>query len=70
MKNRIKIVVKVSGGSRISQMGGGQKPIVWPNFPRKLHENERNRTQRPVHVLDAPPPLDTPQKVDQQMHVF
>ena len=25
--------------------GWGCQPIIWPNFPRKLHENERNWTQ-------------------------
>ena len=40
-------IVDISGGSRISQTGGanplnlGQKPIMWQDIYRKLHENER-----------------------------
>ena len=38
------------GGSRISQRGipwiWAKKPIIWQNFYRKLHENERNWTGR------------------------
>ena len=40
-----------SGRSRTVRREGaptpklGQKPIIWQDFCRKLHENERNRTQ-------------------------
>ena len=33
-----------SSGSKISKTGGanpkGAQPIIWPNFPEKMHENE------------------------------
>ena len=50
-----------SGQSRISQTGGrqlpwwGRQPITWPNFYRKLHENERIWTERGTCI-----PLDPP----------
>ena len=33
----------------------GRQPIIWPNFHRKLHENERIWTQRERHASLAPP---------------
>ena len=36
------------------QPQGGRQPIIWPNFSQKLHENERNRTER-GHTSLAPP---------------
>ena len=43
-------------GGRQSQRWGSQ-PIIWPNVARKLHENERNWTQRGrEHASLAPPP--------------
>ena len=43
-------VVQSSGGSRISQTETptprwGRHTIIWPNFPRKWHKNERNWTE-------------------------
>ena len=37
--------------------GGRNLLFIFPNFSQKLHENERNRTQRGNESL-APPPLD------------
>ena len=50
-------VIINSGGSRIPRRGGGhslslvQKPIIWQDFCRKLHENKRNLSE----VGDARP---------------
>ena len=50
----------ISGGSRISQIGRrqplrlGQIPIIWQDFYRKLHENERNWTEGGGGVPGAP----------------
>ena len=45
--------VNASGGSRISEEGanpgGGHQAIIWPIFPRKLHENEEILGQRDAH---------------------
>ena len=35
---------------------GGRQPIIWPKFPRKLHENEINWTGG----ASLAPPLDSP----------
>ena len=48
----------VSGGSRICQpLNLGQKPIICQDFCRKLHENERNWTERGASLAS---PLDPP----------
>ena len=56
-----------SGGPRVDQTGGGsanpkreRQPIIQPNFPLKLHENERNLTETGAHVPRLPSPLDPP----------
>ena len=38
----------------------GRKPIILPNFPRKLHENERNWTEGGGGHASLAPPLDLP----------
>ena len=40
-----------------------QKPIIWQDFRRKLHENERNWTERGGGVPPFPP-SPHPQPVD------
>ena len=47
------------GGSQLPRWG--RQPIIWPNFYRKLHENERIWTKRGSacpwrHPLDPPMP--------------
>ena len=46
------------GGGGANFQGGGYKPIIWPNFYRKLHENERIWTEKggacPWRPLDPP----------------
>ena len=47
--NRTRSKYMYSGGSRISQKQAptskwGRQPIIWPNFPQNLHENERDWT--------------------------
>ena len=39
------------GGGRLPHRWGSQ-PIIWSNFSRKLHENERNWTQKGCMHLD------------------
>ena len=29
----------------MSQGGGGHQPMIWPNFPEKIHDNEENCTE-------------------------
>ena len=45
-----RVMVHISGGSRISQTRGGvnlrvRQFIIWQHFCRKLHENKRNWTE-------------------------
>ena len=42
-----KSLVHLTSGSEslAKPLRWGRQPIIWPNFPRKLHENERNWTQ-------------------------
>ena len=58
----------ISGGSRISETGEG--PIIWQDFSRKLHENERIWTEALMNFCDTPSNLvDHLQIQDSAMYV-
>ena len=43
------------GGCQLLDLG--QKPVIWQDFSRKLHENKKKLDQV-GHVPSVPPPLD------------
>ena len=59
-----------SGGSRISQRGvrqlqrWGRQPIIFANFPQKLHEIEEIWIKRGGGARPWRPPLDPPMILD------
>ena len=60
ISSRLNICWENSGGSRNSQTGRGksqslgQNLSIWQDFCRKLHENERNWTERGRCIFRAP----------------
>ena len=47
-------MISHGGGGGRQPLSLGQKPIIWQDFCRKLHENERNWTARRAFIPSAP----------------